>query len=295
MEPSQQFVNKWQRMLTIVTEHSTSLPDLTRQFQKLFLQRLLAENILVFLLQYSGLMLSTLSSHVTPLWLASGTATAFIFLRGVSVLPGIFIGSFFACIMAKSGMSIALVCAVIFSMQVFLLLAVTYRFIGPSLIFYSRKTFAKFIFVSALLTGAGSFAFEYFCAPDLHVAESWLANFNGTLIFSFALITLDSYFPQIGNLKKINLIFYSLFGLPIILLLSSSTPCAIIACTLSLLLLTFLMGRRYAWCGAIAAIFLFAITVSLAASHFTATTSGFLQCILCLECLSLVLTIKNPD
>jgi hypothetical protein len=58
MDSSRQILDKWQHMLTIVSQHSTATPDLARQFQKIFIYRLLAENILVFLLQYSGLMLS---------------------------------------------------------------------------------------------------------------------------------------------------------------------------------------------------------------------------------------------
>jgi hypothetical protein len=303
MESSHQHESKWQRMFAIVNQHSTSQPDLARQFQKLFLQRALAENFLVFLLQYSGLMLSTLSAHVTPLWLASGTASAFIFLRGASVLPGIFIGCFFACLMAKSGVTVALDCALIFSLQAWLLLVVSHRFISPTLIFYQKKIFAKFIFASAILAALGGLAFEYFCYSDLSVLQCWLANLNGILIFSFALITLDSYFPQIDNLRKINLYALGLlYGLGSIFLLSilfSSSAAHIIVWSLALTIPGFLIGKRYGWCGAIALLFLSGLATSLAANlnlplfatNFNLATLEFLQMLLSIACISLILTI----
>lgn len=308
---SSQLLDKWQRVAAIVTQHSTSQSDLRRQFQKLFIQRLLAENFLVFLLQYSGLTLSTLTSHPKPLWLACGTACAFIFLRGYSVVPGIFAGSFLAYYFAKSGLGLACTCAAIYSLQAFLLLYICQRFISPSLIFYRKISFVKFILCSAILTAAVSAALEYFCydgaARLLVWIQWWLANFNGIMVFSTALIALDTYFPQIETLKnldksKLGLLYGGLLVCVIALALSH-TPALIICFAISSLLLTMLISKYYAWCGAVMAIFLLGLSLSLAAllgaplfsNNFASSTAIFLQLILSLGCFSLLKGINHAE
>ena len=92
-------IDKWQSMLTIVNQNLELQPFKTSktpvlQFKKMVMQRSLAENLLVFFLQYIGLKLTTFSLDPSPLWLATGTACAYLFLRGYRVLPGIWLGNF---------------------------------------------------------------------------------------------------------------------------------------------------------------------------------------------------------
>src|SRR5690349_20185221 len=115
--------------------------NLLGQFKKCVIDRRIMENAIVFLLQYSGLMLSTLSPHPKVLALASGTACAFIFLRGVTVLPGIWLGSLIAYFFAHAGLLSALACATIDALQAYFILWFCYRFVGPTLLFFNIKKF----------------------------------------------------------------------------------------------------------------------------------------------------------
>lgn len=293
-------------MSAIIKQHSTSQPDLTRQFQKLFIQRLLAENFLVFLLQYSGLMLSTLTSQAMPLWLASGTACGFIFLRGYSVLPGIFAGSFFAYFFANSGFDLACACAGIYCLQAFLLVYISQTYISPTLLFHRKINFLKFIAYLALLTAAISTAIEFLClssAASLKIwIQWWLADFNGIFILACALIALDAYFPQLDALKELNrtrlFLFFGLLIFFISAILMSHTALQSIGFSVAASLLIMQMGKFYGWCGAITGIFLLGFAFTLAAffgmALFAAnTTLVYLQLILGLQVISLLNAIPN--
>lgn len=266
---------KWHQMLIIVNQHSTQLqPNLARQLKKLFLQRLLTENLFVFILQYIGLNLSTLSLHSSPLWFATGTASAFLFLRGYSVLPGICLGTFFAYYFAKASFLVAFSCAIVFSLQALLLLWFSYYCLSPTLIFYRLSMFIKFIVYLTLLTGVSSFILVSICYSSLSHADApiqlflqwWLANFNAILIFSCALITFDAYFLDFytaKHLKSTSLIFGLLLFF-IIALILSHTPTSTTCMALLISLLTFFISAHFGWCGAITAAFLLGIVLSLA-------------------------------
>jgi integral membrane sensor domain MASE1 len=269
-------VDKWHPLLAIVGEQPELLQKkLSRQFKHLLFKRIAAENILVFLLQYSGLMLSTYTPHPFPLWLAAGTACAFTFMRGYSVLPGIAFGSLFACYSAHLGLAPALYSAIIFTLQAQLMLYVCHRYISPSLIFSNRTAFIKFILFSSLLTALASFtllAVTY----SLHSATNtailklwshwWLANLNGIFICSFSLVTLDTYFPEAQRLKQLNQSpFFFLYSLLLAFFIALLTIKSIYLSLPILALLTF-SGSRYGWCGAIVGVCLLGFIACLAAS-----------------------------
>lgn len=302
--PSPPYEEKWQRMLAIVNQHPALLqPMLAREFKKLSVNRFLAANILVFLLQYTGLMFSTLISHPTPLWFASGTACAFIFMRGCSILPGIWLGSFCAYYFSNSGGLLAFSCATIHMLQAFFLLWLSYRYINLTLHFYDRRTCVKFILCSAALTAIASLFLTLICYSSLQSTQTllllwrqwWLANFNGLVIFACALITLDTYFPQIDKLKQLNLFMlkfiYGLLFILICALLFCRDPLDTIWLALSIMLLTFIISIGYGWCGVIAAVFLSGLLYGVAASlgapifntDFSSATVFFLQLLLCVE------------
>ena len=294
--------NKWQRMQAIVERHPM-LPqvDYVQQFKKLIWRRLLAENVLVFLLQYIGLMFSTLTPQTFPVWFATGTACAFTFLRGFSVLPGIWLGTFVAYYFSESGFLLACGCATVFALQAFLLVGLCYRFIYPTLVFYRKMTFVKFILCSALLTAIVTVVLEMMCYFSLRVMmdplqlwlQWWLANFNGMMVVAVALVALDAFFPQIRSVKK-DAALIMLFGLWLVLIVAlvlSESRLAIMLLALSTLPIIFVMSERLGWCGVVAANFLLALFLNLAAClgaplfayDFMAVNLVYLQVVLCLE------------
>jgi integral membrane sensor domain MASE1 len=266
--------------------------NLLWQFKKCVIYRRIAENMLVFLLQYSGLMLSTLVSTPKVVWLASGTACAFIFLRGVTVLPGICLGSFVAYYSAHSGMLLAVECSVLFTLQVYLILWFSYRFIVPSLLFYRIKHFIKFILFSSAITAVVSIllmlcCYSTFIAPVW--ITNWLANLNGILIVSIGLITWDAYFPEIHLLKQKNNYLYLLYGILFISIVSFILSANILFALLTLPIVL-IAALYYKWCGVMAAVFLIGLTLTLAA-NFSLAMTIFLQILLIIETIT-ALTIS---
>lgn len=296
-------MHKWHRMSVIVSQHADSLHRTVAQSSnKLLIIRSLSENFLIFLLQYSGLMFSTLTDYPSPIWFASGTSTAYLFLRGTSVLPGIWLGTLLAYFLANFSVGVACIVASVFSLQALLLLKLCYYYTGPSLLFHQRKAFLHFVLLCSVLTALISFPLVYllFVSRQLLVSplqiwlQWWIANLNGIVIFSCALITWDAYFPQISSLKKINLppfiilLFISCCLLVTILLSHQSN--ILIPCFLINLILMSMISIYYGWCGAIAALFLSALFISVLLSmhiitHNLLSITLFLPISLCIQAI----------
>jgi hypothetical protein len=290
---------KWQQMLAIVNQNAGSvLPDLKKEFYQLFLKRLFAENALIFLLQYIGLVLCAFGTNATPVWLAAGTSVAFVFMRGLSVLPGMWLGTYCAYYFAHAGISVALTTATIYALQAYLLLTLSYRFISPTLIYYRQILLAKFFILSGLITAFSSAACILICYKTFSSPawlNWWLANLTGVLIFSFALMTLDAFFTQVEDLKKLSqrsLLFYSLVIIvPMLGLIVSVHPFMIITMSMLLLFGVSLTGWRFGWCGSVISIFCIGFGLDLTAflqtplfnTAFSFQTVIYIQLLLLLE------------
>lgn len=190
---------KLQNLKAVLGRHPQLLQhDPAREFRKILLSRVFAENILVLLLQYTGLMFSTVSPG--PVWFASGTAYAFILMRGPAILPGIWLGSVLAYYSAGAGWLTASLCATVFSAQALFLLYYQYRYVGPSLVMERAKVFFRFLPGLILIT-----VFSSCCLVDRNLwLQGWLANLDGVLVVGSAIMTWDIYFPQMNELKQLN-------------------------------------------------------------------------------------------
>lgn len=290
--------DKWQNMLQIVSKHSVRFEHNTSvQFKKLVLYRFLSENILVFLLQYIGLSFNVLTVHPLPMWLASGTACAFIFLRGMAILPGIWLGSFCAYYFANITAGIASCASTIYTLQAVLLLWFSYRYVSTSLIFHRISNFIKFILLATSITSLSSLLLSrLFYPPSFLIWLQWmLANLNGILILSCAFITWDTYFPEARSLRNINKLTFSLFyGLLLLCIIGLSLsydPILTIGLALSTLFIILKISICFGWCGAISSVLIFGSLLNLAvflnaptfATEYAFSTLIFLQLILSLS------------
>lgn len=267
---------KWQRMAALVQQSVAEPGNFTPSFNRLVLSRLLFRNLIVFFLQYAGLMFSTLSSPFSTIWFASGTACAFVFLRGYNIIPGIWLGSILAYYFAGLDLEKSCLCALVLSLQALLLVKLNYRSFILSPIFYERSSILKFIGYCALVSAAGSFLLAFLCFSALSQTTSfaqvclewWLANFNGMVLISCALVTWDAYFPELRKLKTLNrkkllLFFGALFFLYLGLLESKTLMELCLFISLSWLAL---LGSGWVFkrCGAMVAIFLLALFMGFA-------------------------------
>lgn len=262
--------------------------NLIRQFKKMIIYRRCAENFLVFLLQYSGLMLSTLVPHPPIIWLASGTACGFVFLRGVNVLPGIGLGSVVAYYLATHNIFLASACASIHMLQAWILLRISHHYISPTLLFLRSSMLSKFIGCSLVLTALITALLIYFCYSSWifsHWLTWWLADFNGLIIVAFALVAWDAYFPDFAGLTiKMGSFLAGIGSICILMILFKHH--SVIVMSLALLTLPFviLTSVYVGWCGVLAVTFLFALLLTLITS-FSPGLSLFLQFILCTDIL----------
>ncbi len=271
-------LNKWHRIALLVNQHSKQLlsyPSLDRQFKKLVLQRLFIINCFTFLLQYSGLKLSTFLSFPAPLWYATGSACALIFLRGYCILPGVWLGSFLAYILEGAVFLTAIGCATVFSLQAMILRAFNYRFLDPTLIFYRSTMYCKFVLFTMTLSGLTTILLLFFYSFSISSQEIsyqqflqwWLANVNAILIFSCALVTWDSYFqpPPIKKLGIKRLSLYSLLLILIIFLNQSNAPLVTIVLAIAHLMVIIAISVNFGWVGIMTAVFCSGFLFCLAA------------------------------
>lgn len=266
---------KWQHMLALVTKQQPFSPQtLSQQFRRLSLIRFLGMNFIIFALQYTGLIISTFSASTFPLWFASGGACGLVFVWGERVLPGIWLGSVFAYLLQKAGLPLALAGASIFTLQAWVLLRLSYRYITPTLIFYSRLVYVKFILAAAILTAITTFLLVYLTFPVLYQPQApialwlqwWLANLGGLLIFAFMFTTFDSYFPQLPNLAKMNLlalgVYFAILITLAITLLFSTQLTFIMGLLVALFVVHFAISYRYGWAGMATAVFIAGLLLS---------------------------------
>jgi hypothetical protein len=264
-------------LTTLVNEKQTLWrTDLAYPFKKMVLQRFLAANILAFLIQYIGLRMSSLDLLFTPVWIASGTAGALIFLRGPRILPGIWLGSAFAYYFANSGPFQAILCASVLALQAYVLLRFSYRFASPTLIFYQRHVFIRLSLVSMIVTAIISYFLTMISYSTIQSDFTWIqiwlqwwfANFNGLMIFACAIITWDAYFPQTYQLKKRISALVLVFGALVFLcltLLFSHPPSFHLILVILLFLLTLGTSITFKWCGIITALFVQGLILNIAA------------------------------
>lgn len=295
---------KWQLMQLIVNQSTVPVPSNTcqtpQQFTRLRIKRLFADNLLVFLMQYIGLKSSTFALAPSPLWLATGSSCAYLFLRGTGVLPGIWLGSLFGFYFENTGVTLSLECASVLTLQALVLLQFSYRYLKPTLIWTSQRTFINYLF-TAMLTATISLIVVEICYPIVSHHESffhywvkwWLANFNGIVILSSAMLTWDAYASSVQSIKKekVTCLVFSALLMMNIMLACSHTFLTTTGLFFTIILMTLFISVRYGWCGAMAAAFVSGMALSFAGfldaplfSTYTPAVSLFLvQLFLCLN------------
>lgn len=191
---------KWQKMAAIVNSNKSNL---NYSFKKLVITRFITENIFILLLQYMGLMFSVVNP--LPIWFSSGTACGFVMLRGVSILPGIFLGSLITFLSMHFNIYLSLLWSTIFTAQAWLLLKLCYQFLRPTLVFIQLNEFMKFIMLISSLSFLVAFVFKYFW-------YAYFANLFGILIIGVAICYWDMYFPEIYATQNLKLFFQRYSG-----------------------------------------------------------------------------------
>lgn len=185
-------------------------------FKRLVITRLLAENIMLMLLQMMGMKFSVLSNPPLPIDFAAGTAAAFIFMRGYTILPGIWFGTLLAVLLSGWSFIDGILLASVYTIQTGLLFFLCLRFISPSLLFLDKKLFLRYTLLCVLLS--------LLFSPIL---LSWQADLAGLLIVPLAVTNWDMYFPEINQWRKLPdfIVVSSLFFIALMINVAFSLGC----------------------------------------------------------------------
>jgi hypothetical protein len=260
-----------------VLARSESAPINSSDITLLTFNRFMTENILIMLLQYMGLSLTTLSDHPTLIWPASGAACAFAFLRGYSILPGLFLGSFLAYFFGHALLFISWQCAILLTIQTASLLFFSYRYVSPMLFYYSPYRFLSFVSICSIVTLAMSFFMILICRKQLpHLSFQidgliwWLANLNGILLFAFGIVAWDLAFPDIHALTRQTIVKMSFIVITISLIAALMFFVSSIKmfCFLAMLLamIHMITSIYFGWLGSVTVLFFLGIVIFLSSA-----------------------------
>jgi len=160
-------------------------------FKRLATSRLIAENLLLFLLQLIGVKFCLLGDKPLPIDFAAGTAAAFIFMRGYTILPGIWLGTACAAILSGISLTTSWLLASCYTIQTGLLFYLCLRYIAPGLVFINPTLFLRFAALCFLIA-----------IPTSPIIP-WQANTAGLLIVTLSITYWDMYFAELSNWRKI--------------------------------------------------------------------------------------------
>lgn len=161
-------------------------------FKRLVISRLFAENILLLLLQMMSMKFSVLSSTPLPIDFAAGNAAAFVFMRGYTILPGVWLGGVFAMLLSGWSLADSLLLASAYTMQTAILFFLCLRYISPGLLFLKKRLVLRFALLCLIL----SLVFS-------PVLLSWQADLAGLIIVTLAITHWDMYFPELNRWSQI--------------------------------------------------------------------------------------------
>jgi hypothetical protein len=271
----------------MTSESWARVHDEGRYFRKLSANRWLVANLIVFVFMFSGLKLNAFSDSAAPMWFASGAATAFIFMRGISILTGIGLGSYFAYYSAGADAFTASGAASVWCLQSYMLFSLSLRYISPSLVYKRRSQHLAFILLSSIITAVSSWLLMMLCCKQSLITfyfwlSWWLANLNGVLVFASSVYTWDYYFPEIRGLNKaviMNLgMRFTLLLLAAILLLCVRDPYSILFSSVLVVVLIASNKYHYGWCGGMAG--LFVLSMSLVFANLVDVSAAYLAVLL---------------
>ena len=262
--------SRWQHMLAILSERDPLFSSHFHSDTKLVISRRFTENAFVLLLQYMGIMFSTLTPHPAPLYFAAGTGCAFLFLRGVSILPGILTGSLLAYVLAGIAFMTAMNLAVIDVLQAGILYWIACRYIQPTLVFYQLKRYLLWLACLMFITACMSLArITVIHHMTMHAwLQNNLCNMNGVLIVGTSIMTFNFYFAECIAIRLRHqmkwLGFTCCLAVLVILLLFSPQHSLLFAGCLSLLCMMFIIIAAD-WTAISAALFLLGLLLNLGA------------------------------
>lgn len=187
---------------------------------------------------------------------AAGIALSALFLRGRSVLPGIFLGILISYLINQLAWGSAFIQSIAFTLYIFLIRETCLRLLGAVLPLPNILIFLKFIMISAFYSGIYAYLFHL----------SWIAELNGILYLTPLCLLFDPYSLETLLNKQAKFVWLGLLALillQLLLLYFMPAPLSLLAGSIMMLaVLTYAFYFSPVACG-IALLCLSAIYLSL--------------------------------
>lgn len=246
-------------------------PNFFRQrYLKIYWLRRIIETFFVAALINTTQTFSLSTGSESTLSPATGIALAALFLRGRTMLVGIFLGTFISHLIHHVPAVSSFFYGVCFTLYIFLIREICLRWVGPILPLNKISIFIKFLLICAILSIGYLFLLKFIFTPNINLLSRWLSEINGILYLVPLCFLFDPYSPETLFNKKQKKWWLSTIGLLILQLLLLFIPAKF-----------FIMGS------------LFMLTGILAyAYYFPPITVGIT--LLCLSAFYIGLNISTP-
>lgn len=126
---------------------------------------------------------------------ASGIALAALFLRGRTVLFGIFLGTLISHTTHHVSIPLSLLYSACFTAYIFLIREICLRTIGPVIPLPNRRIFNQFLLICAISSAIYLFLLQSAFSAQINLPLRWLAELNGILYLTPLCLLFDLYSP----------------------------------------------------------------------------------------------------
>ncbi len=129
---------------------SATVPDFQAYYNRLYITRRVAEFILSALIIFGGHQLIIINSFFSPVWPAAGVALSALFLRGNTLLAGIFAGTLTSYLYNHFSFVMGLRQSLAFTLCILLVRSLSLKWSGPISPLYSKKVLWQFSLIAIL-------------------------------------------------------------------------------------------------------------------------------------------------
>ncbi len=222
--------------------HLAKHPSYQNTYRRLYLTRRLAEFFLSAIIIYGAHHLIIINTFFAPLWPSMGVALAMLFLRGNSLLAGLFVGTLLSYYFNHFSLPVSVVIASLFIFVTFLIRYCSLKFIGPITPLFTLSVLWKFIALCAIFCGIQVYLMALIFTSQFNthfsfigISVAFLGELNGILSLTPLCFVFTPFVPGIYFAEKSKTWLWVSIGIVIahgaFFLVDSGLPTLLIACT----------------------------------------------------------------
>lgn len=164
-----------------------------RRYLQIYWLRRLIETLFLTALINSTQIFSLSTGSESALSPATGIALSALFLRGQTMLLGIFLGSFISHLSHHVPVMLSLFYSTYFTLYIFLIREACLRWIGTVIPLNKVSVFIKFLLVCSILSIFYLFSLKFMFSANINLFPRWLSEINGILYLTPLCFLFDPY------------------------------------------------------------------------------------------------------